>query len=96
MLEVVGVVEHGVDLRIAQGNLRIVLEVLGEEAGAVAAMFPDLHGVALDGGVAVLAAVAGLGEGEKDALLAAVNDALQELRDGGEYQTIYGTYFTAN
>ncbi|MFF7291565.1 basic amino acid ABC transporter substrate-binding protein [Microbacterium sp. NPDC008134] len=35
-------------------------------------------------------------KGEKDALLAAVNDALQELRDGGEYQTIYDTYFTAN
>jgi len=35
-------------------------------------------------------------KGEKDALLDAVNTALQELRDGGEYQTIYDTYFTAN
>lgn len=35
-------------------------------------------------------------KGEKDALVDAVNTALQELRDSGEYQTIYDTYFTAN
>lgn len=34
-------------------------------------------------------------KGEKDALLAAVNGALKELKDSGEYQTIYDTYFTA-
>ncbi|MFS0892805.1 basic amino acid ABC transporter substrate-binding protein [Microbacterium sp. 179-I 3D3 NHS] len=34
-------------------------------------------------------------KGEKDALLEAVNGALQELRDSGDYQTIYDTYFTA-
>ena len=34
-------------------------------------------------------------KGEKDALLKAVNDALKELRDDGEYQKIYDTYFTA-
>jgi len=34
-------------------------------------------------------------KGEKDALLEAVNGALAELRDSGEYQTIYDTYFTA-
>lgn len=36
---------------------------------------------------------------EKDAktkLVEAVNKALKELRDSGEYQTIYDTYFTAN
>ena len=35
-------------------------------------------------------------KGEKAELLKAVNEALQELRDSGEYQTIYDTYFTAN
>lgn len=35
-------------------------------------------------------------KGEKDALLEAVNGALQELRDNGEYQKIYDEYFTAN
>jgi polar amino acid transport system substrate-binding protein len=35
-------------------------------------------------------------KGEKDALLEAVNTALQELRDSGEYQKIYDAYFTAN
>ncbi len=35
-------------------------------------------------------------KGEKDALLEAVNDALKELRDSGDYQKIYDTYFTAN
>ncbi|MEV8251709.1 transporter substrate-binding domain-containing protein [Microbacterium sp. NPDC076768] len=35
-------------------------------------------------------------KGEKDALRDAVNAALQELRDSGDYQTIYDTYFTAN
>ncbi|MGP6170703.1 transporter substrate-binding domain-containing protein [Microbacterium sp. A196] len=35
-------------------------------------------------------------KGEKTALLEAVNSALQELRDSGEYDTIYDTYFTAN
>jgi polar amino acid transport system substrate-binding protein len=35
-------------------------------------------------------------KGEKDALLDAVNGALQELKDNGEYQKIYDTYFTAN
>jgi polar amino acid transport system substrate-binding protein len=34
-------------------------------------------------------------KGEKDALLDAVNGALQELRDGDEYQAIYDTYFSA-
>ncbi|WP_309065848.1 basic amino acid ABC transporter substrate-binding protein [Microbacterium sp.] len=34
-------------------------------------------------------------KGEKDELREAVNDALAELRDSGEYQTIYDTYFTA-
>lgn len=34
-------------------------------------------------------------KGEKDALRDAVNAALQELRDSGDYQTIYDTYFTA-
>ncbi|ALX66390.1 transporter substrate-binding domain-containing protein [Microbacterium sp. XT11] len=34
-------------------------------------------------------------KGEKDALLKAVNDALGELRDSGDYQTIYDTYFAA-
>ncbi|MBO0981721.1 basic amino acid ABC transporter substrate-binding protein [Microbacterium sp. SD291] len=33
---------------------------------------------------------------EKDALLDAVNGALAELRDSGDYQAIYDTYFTAN
>ena len=32
---------------------------------------------------------------EKDALLEAVNGALQELRDSGDYQTIYDNYFSA-
>ncbi|HWS51780.1 MAG TPA: basic amino acid ABC transporter substrate-binding protein [Microbacterium sp.] len=32
---------------------------------------------------------------EKDALLEAVNGALAELKDSGEYQTIYDEYFTA-
>lgn len=35
-------------------------------------------------------------KGEKDALVEAVNSALQELRDSGEYQKIYDSYFTAN
>lgn len=35
-------------------------------------------------------------KGEKDALLEAVNGALQDLKDSGEYQKIYDTYFTAN
>ncbi|WP_144876867.1 basic amino acid ABC transporter substrate-binding protein [Microbacterium sp. 1.5R] len=35
-------------------------------------------------------------KGEKDALVDAVNGALEELRDSGDYQTIYDTYFTAN
>lgn len=35
-------------------------------------------------------------KGEKEALLEAVNGALQELRDSGEYETIYNAYFTAN
>lgn len=35
-------------------------------------------------------------KGEKTALLDAVNGALQELRDSGDYQTIYDTYFSAN
>ena len=34
-------------------------------------------------------------KGEKDALREAVNGALQELRDSGDYQTIYDNYFTA-
>ncbi|MDA4892117.1 MULTISPECIES: basic amino acid ABC transporter substrate-binding protein [Microbacterium] len=34
-------------------------------------------------------------KGEKEALLTAVNGALKELRDSGEYQTIYDSYFTA-
>ncbi|MFS0852891.1 basic amino acid ABC transporter substrate-binding protein [Microbacterium sp. 179-I 3D4 NHS] len=35
-------------------------------------------------------------KGEKGELLDAVNKALKELRDSGEYQTIYDSYFTAN
>lgn len=35
-------------------------------------------------------------KGEKDELLDAVNGALAELRDNGEYQKIYDQYFTAN
>ncbi|MGM7669028.1 transporter substrate-binding domain-containing protein [Microbacterium sp. A93] len=35
-------------------------------------------------------------KGEKDALVEAVNAALQELRDDGTYQEIYDTYFAAN
>jgi polar amino acid transport system substrate-binding protein len=35
-------------------------------------------------------------KGERTALLEAVNAALKELRDSGEYDTIYDTYFTAN
>ncbi|PKQ35625.1 MAG: ABC transporter substrate-binding protein [Actinobacteria bacterium HGW-Actinobacteria-11] len=35
-------------------------------------------------------------KGEKDALLDAVNGALADLRDSGEYQKIYDQYFTAN
>ncbi|UPL14854.1 basic amino acid ABC transporter substrate-binding protein [Microbacterium galbinum] len=35
-------------------------------------------------------------KGEKDALVDAVNSALQELRDSGEYQKIYDSYFSAN
>ena len=35
-------------------------------------------------------------KGEKDALLDAVNGALKDLRDSGEYQKIYDAYFTAN
>ena len=35
-------------------------------------------------------------KGEKKDLLDAVNGALKDLRDSGEYQTIYDTYFTAN
>ena len=38
----------------------------------------------------------GLAKGEKDELLDAVNGALAELRDNGEYQKIYDQYFTAN
>ncbi|WP_312170141.1 transporter substrate-binding domain-containing protein [Microbacterium sp.] len=34
-------------------------------------------------------------KGEKDALREAIDGALQELRDSGDYQTIYDTYFTA-
>ncbi len=34
-------------------------------------------------------------KGEKTELLEAVNDALQTLKDNGEYQQIYDTYFTA-
>ena len=34
-------------------------------------------------------------KGEKDALLEAVNGALKELRDSGDYQKIYDEYFTA-
>lgn len=34
-------------------------------------------------------------KGEKDALLEAVNGALAELQDSGDYQTIYDTYFAA-
>ncbi len=34
-------------------------------------------------------------KGEKDELRDAVNGALKELRDSGDYQTIYDTYFTA-
>lgn len=35
-------------------------------------------------------------KGEKTELLEAVNGALSELRDSGEYDTIYDTYFSAN
>ena len=35
-------------------------------------------------------------KGKKTALLEAVNAALQDLRDSGEYQKIYDEYFTAN
>ena len=35
-------------------------------------------------------------KGEKDELLDAVNGALKELKDNGEYQKIYDQYFTAN
>ncbi len=35
-------------------------------------------------------------KGEKTALLDAVNTALQELRDSGDYDTIYDSYFSAN
>ncbi|KNY07810.1 transporter substrate-binding domain-containing protein [Microbacterium sp. GCS4] len=35
-------------------------------------------------------------KGEKKDLLDAVNGALTELRDSGDYQKIYDTYFTAN
>ncbi|AKV87622.1 ABC transporter substrate-binding protein [Microbacterium sp. 1.5R] len=34
-------------------------------------------------------------KGEKDALREAIDGALQDLRDSGDYQTIYDTYFTA-
>ncbi|WP_314645835.1 transporter substrate-binding domain-containing protein [uncultured Microbacterium sp.] len=34
-------------------------------------------------------------KGEKDALRTAVDDALKELRDSGEYQKIYDSYFSA-
>lgn len=34
-------------------------------------------------------------KGEKDALREAVNKALEELRDSGDYDTIYDTYFAA-
>lgn len=34
-------------------------------------------------------------KGERDELLEAVNGALAELKDSGDYQTIYDTYFTA-
>ena len=35
-------------------------------------------------------------KGKKTELLDAVNGALKDLRDSGEYQTIYDTYFTAH
>ncbi|MGL3151520.1 basic amino acid ABC transporter substrate-binding protein [Microbacterium sp. A82] len=35
-------------------------------------------------------------KGERDALIEAVNTALQELKDDGTYQTIYDSYFAAN
>ncbi|WP_341940131.1 basic amino acid ABC transporter substrate-binding protein [Microbacterium sp. LWH10-1.2] len=35
-------------------------------------------------------------KGKKTKLVEAVNGALKDLRDSGEYQTIYDTYFTAN
>lgn len=35
-------------------------------------------------------------KGEKTALIDAINSALKELRDSGEYDTIYDTYFAAN
>lgn len=35
-------------------------------------------------------------KGEKTALLEAVNAALQEIRDSGDYDTIYDSYFAAN
>ena len=35
-------------------------------------------------------------KGEKDELLDAVNGALKDLKDNGEYQKIYDQYFTAN
>jgi polar amino acid transport system substrate-binding protein len=34
-------------------------------------------------------------KGEKDALREAVNKALKDLRDSGDYDTIYDTYFAA-
>ncbi|MNL34943.1 hypothetical protein D3C87_1569410 [compost metagenome] len=68
MLEVIGVVEHGVDLRITESHLRVFLEISRKLAGTVAAHFPDLHGVALHGGIAVLAAIAGLGQRQQHAL----------------------------
>lgn len=35
-------------------------------------------------------------KGEKTALLEAINGALQEVRDSGDYDTIYDSYFSAN
>lgn len=35
-------------------------------------------------------------KGEKDELREAINTALQELRDSGDYDTIYDTFFSAN
>ena len=35
-------------------------------------------------------------KGEKAELLDAINGALAELRDSGEYDTIYDSYFSAN
>ncbi|MNR61023.1 hypothetical protein D3C85_1826480 [compost metagenome] len=68
MLEVVAIVEHVVDLRIGQSHGRIGLEVLRKQPGAVAAMFPDLHGIALHRRIGVFAAIAGLRQRQQHAL----------------------------